>query len=152
MKESIGNTMIFNLILIFTGIIIAILVSSIGYSKAFKVKNRILNIVEKYAEYKQLNTSDWNDTNSEIVNEINSSLRSIGYKMSSGSSSCPNGDGELLTTTTDYEYCVYKYTTNSGPYYEVVSYMYFDFPIINDFLKFPVKGQTKVIYELKDIE
>lgn len=151
MKESIGNTMIFNLILIFTGIIIAILVSSIGYSKAFKVKNRILNIVEKYAEYNLLEESDWNSS-SAIVNEINDSLRSIGYKMSNGSFSCPSSDGTLLTVSTDYEYCVYRHETSSGPYYEVVAYMYFDFPIINDFLKFPVKGETKVIYDLENLE
>lgn len=151
MRESIGNSMIFNIILIFVGIMIAILVSSIGYSKAFKVKNRILNVVEKYAEFKTLEKNDWN-YESNLVKEINDSLKSIGYRISDENFLCPEADGELLSSNSDYEYCVYRYDTSNGPYYEVISYMYFDFPVISDFVKFPVKGQTKVIYDLEGLE
>ena len=45
MKEAIGTSMVFNLIMVFTGVFIAILVGSIAYSKSFKIRNRIINIV-----------------------------------------------------------------------------------------------------------
>ena len=42
MKEAIGTSMVFNLIMVFTGVFIAILVGSIAYSKSFKIRNRII--------------------------------------------------------------------------------------------------------------
>lgn len=51
MKEAIGTSMVFNLIMIFLGIFIILYVSSIAYSKGFKVRNRLIDIIEKYDGY-----------------------------------------------------------------------------------------------------
>ena len=42
MREAIGNTFIVNLLMVFLGVMSALLVGSVSYSKAFKVKNRII--------------------------------------------------------------------------------------------------------------
>ena len=47
MKEAIGTSMVFNLIMIFLGIFIILYVSSIAYSKGFKVRNRLIDIIVK---------------------------------------------------------------------------------------------------------
>ena len=47
MKEAISNAMIFNLIIVFVVILIMLFIGSLSYSKAFKVKNRIVEEIEK---------------------------------------------------------------------------------------------------------
>ena len=63
MKESIAQAFILNLILFFFVILVLLLFGSINYSKAYKVKNRIITIIEKYGKL-----SD--DTKAEIVDNM----------------------------------------------------------------------------------
>jgi len=151
MRESIGNSMVFTIMLIFIGAMIAILVSSVAYSKASKVKNMIADKVEKYAEKADnglLSTSSFAD-GSALAEEINTSLKTIGYRINSTYvNNCPTTDGVLLNGNSSYKYCVYLHQSSRGPYYKVVAYMYFDFPIIGDFIEFPVSTETKIIYDL----
>ena len=35
-------------------------------------------------------------------------------------------------------------------YYRVISYARFDFPLVGDFIKIPIKGETKTIIKFKD--
>ena len=51
MKESIAQAFILNLILFFFVVLVLLLFGSINYSKAYKVKNRIITIIEKYGDY-----------------------------------------------------------------------------------------------------
>ena len=50
MKEAIAQTFIVSLILFFFGILLILFFGSINYSKAFKAKNKIINLVEKYGD------------------------------------------------------------------------------------------------------
>ena len=49
MKEAISNAFVFNLVIVFVIILLAFFIGSIGYSKASKVKNRIVEEIEKQA-------------------------------------------------------------------------------------------------------
>ena len=51
MKEAIANAGVFNLIIIFVIILLAFFIGSLGYSKAFKVKNLIVYEIEKDEGY-----------------------------------------------------------------------------------------------------
>lgn len=51
MNESMGNAMIFYGIIIFVILFIAFFIGSVSYSKAYKVKNRIIEEIEKQGEY-----------------------------------------------------------------------------------------------------
>ena len=51
MKESIAQAFIVNLIIFFFVILVLLLFGSINYSKAYKAKNRIVNIIEKYGNF-----------------------------------------------------------------------------------------------------
>ena len=143
MREAIGNTFIFNTVIIFVAIIIALLVGSLSYSKAFKVKNRIISIIEKHEVY-----------DSGTRNEIEDALSSIGYRVNpNGTQNCPNRPGgtAINTTNSHYRYCVYQYdtgTSGKGRYYGVLAYMHFDIPIIGDYLEIPIYGETKIIYDI----
>ena len=150
MKESIAQAFILNLILFFFIILVLLLFGSINYSKAYKAKNRIIVTIEKYG--------DWNEA---VKDEVEASLTSGGYQTVTinGNSRCNsiNTNGGELVFPTDvdiknsgrrvYEYCVIEHGSGMGKYYQVVTFMRFEVPIIGDSLVFSVNGETKVLYE-----
>lgn len=140
MKESIANSFIFNLVIIFVFIFIVFFAGSLSYSKAFKVKNRIVDIIEKYEEY-----------NASAIAEISETLQSMGYRINTTNKDCPtrNGVQSISATVNAYRYCVYEYDTSKGKYYGVSAYMYFDFPIIGSSLELPVYGETRILKLLR---
>lgn len=146
MRESIANSYIFTLVIIFVGIIIVLLISSISYSKTFKLKNRIIDLIE---------TNEGFDDN--VAGQIETVLSNAGYSINSSYNhlnssrvSCPNYDkGVLVNQITNYRYCVYDVSTNGrGHYYHVVVFMSFDLPIIGDYMVFPLGGDTRLVYDL----
>lgn len=137
MREGIGSAFVYTIVIIMVGIIILLMVGSIGYSKAFKVNQRIIDIIEANDGY--------NDV-AEV--EVAAALSNIGYKvMSNADRSCPSiDDSETIIPKLNYDYCVYRHTNNKrGDYYTVITYMYFDFPVIGDFIKLKVSNQTKTL-------
>lgn len=145
MKEAIANAGVFNLIIIFVIILLAFFVGSLGYSKAYKVKNRIIAEIEKEQEY-----------NETVQDKIEVWLSKVGYRMNTNDDSftCSNSvdGGILMNNNRDYQYCVYEYNTcgkdklddcdKYSKYYKVIAYMYFDIPIIGKLLRLPVSGET----------
>ncbi len=156
MRGAIGNAMVMNIVITFIILTTAFLVSSISYSKAFKVKTKIIDIIEKY-------DGDFNKTSnkeSAITNEINQFLGQTGYRTTSATAkgNCnkyvDSSKETLMGTTSSYDICIIQKNNNSstyhGPYYKVVVYMYFDFPIIGDMIKIPVSGETRSFF--KDVK
>ena len=156
MREAIGSAFIVNLILVFIGVISALLIGSISYSKAYKIKDRIVYIIEKYDGFTD-----------EAKKEIDKQIISIGYKLNDGTSSKCEGlfkrrygsnykEENLLhgknLGVNQYNYCVYKnhYDSSPGSYYTVVTYMTFDIPLIGGLLQFPVSGETSLVYDVID--
>lgn len=141
MKEAFGSAFVVQFVIIFVIIFIFFFVGGLSYTKAFKVKNRIVDIIEQHEVYDE-----------EAKTEINSVLQETGYRVSN-KTSCTNTrfddkKGELISSTTQtYNYCVYKLGTADRPYYGAVAYMYFDIPIIGAKLEFPVYGETRVMGE-----
>lgn len=154
MKESIAQAFILNLILFFFGILVLLFFGSINYSKAYKVKNRIITIIEKYGGYDTTNTA--------LKTEIDENLKKAGYSTSANGLDCKNrvldresgSQGTLVYPTDDiintrqYHYCIIEHSGRSGgKYYQVVTYMEFNIPILRGFLEFPVRGETRVLFE-----
>lgn len=134
MREAIGGSLLLNLILVFTGLVILFFVGILAYSKAYRVKNRIIEIIERYETY---------EGNIRVETEINTDLKDVGYRATYG-----NRCSRDNLNNTNYSYCVYKKesTDTSGAYYyEVVTYVQFDFPIIGSNITIPVKGETKIL-------
>lgn len=156
MRGAIGNAMVMNIVITFIILTTAFLVSSISYSKAFKVKTKIIDIIEKY-------DGDFNKTSNKesvITSEINQFLGQTGYRTTSATAkgNCnkyvDSSKETLMGTTSSYDICIIQKNNNSstyhGPYYKVVVYMYFDFPIIGDMIKIPVSGETRSFF--KDVK
>lgn len=136
MKEAIGTSMVFTLIMVFVGIFIVLFVSAISYSKVFKVRNRIIEIIEKHDGF-----------NEAAKNEIDENLSAIGYRIVK--KKCPDNNGVQGTQESDYYYCLYEYSTSRGQYYGVTVFIQFDIPLIGNFINIPVYGETRILY-MKD--
>ena len=154
MKESIGNALVSGIVLFFVSLLLFILVAAINYSRANKIKNRIVNLISSYAELNTTKESDGIDLDSNLGALIDAELAKVGYRINNGgfnNNKCTRSDGIVLNPNSLYHYCVYKHNTKRGYYYGVETFMYFDIPIIGTTLEFPVYGETRIIYNLDDL-
>lgn len=153
MKESIGNAFVLGIFITFAFLTMLILMYAINYSRASKIKNSLVNYVQTYAESNP--NIDFSE-NEEFTSSVNTLLSDVGYRINNNlnqfSTSCKdlNDGSSLITLHSYYDYCIYKYETSRGPFYRIVTYMYFDIPIIGNTLKFPISGETRTIYSLTD--
>lgn len=156
MKESISNSVILGIVLTFFGILILLLASSSAYSKAFKVRNRIIELIEYNQGFENgLESQD------ELVAKIETELQKYGYRVNTNAAMKPDckertgngfdGDNKVqpLSYASRYNYCVYEYQTDRGNYYGVLTYMYFDIPLVDN-IKISVYGETKTLYDLSN--
>ena len=131
-----GTTWIFQLVLIFILIFSGYLALTINYSKAFRVKNEVLTLIEK-------NQGIQNKT----LETINNYLYSNGYNQKGR---CPNnwyGVSNLTSNSNKYYWCFYKntgyHTSMSGrAYYKIKMFFRFELPMIGQITTFDVDGQT----------
>jgi hypothetical protein len=139
MKEAIGTSLVFNLMMIFVGVIIVILISSISYTKGFKIRNRIIDRIEEHNGYA---------ADSTVSQAIEADLNAIGYKIVD-KSMCKDRENAVKLTKdyNDYNYCVYEYSTSKGKYYGVTVFISFDVPLIGQYINIPIYGETRVIYD-----
>lgn len=140
MRESIGSVFLYNIIILFIIITFAFLSGTLAYVKAFKANSRIVNAIEKYEGYNVL-ASD------EIVGVLNT----LGYIAEEPN--CNNRDGIPASEQLGdkrFLFCIYHYSpditgSDSKDYYGVVTYMYFDFPVIGE-IRIPLYAKTEKVY------
>lgn len=167
MKGAIGNAFILNIVITFVIIFFSLLIGSMAYSKAYKTKNFLLDSIKIYNE-RYNNTLEvafemplFEEAWDEIVNPT---LRDFGYSLATEDNTCPNKEEKNYqiirnTKVGKYEYCIYtrrhienfssgrKMLINN---YLVLIYMKFDFPIIGDFIKIPITGESQPYQQLSN--
>ncbi len=154
MREAIGSTFLFNLMIIFIFFFAAFLAIAINYSQAFSVKNKVINMIEQYE-----------GTSREAQNEIFNQINTYGYYREKNCEcgtdlSCSRinekvdgGTIQNINGTPLKGLCVRKFTTganNTDVYYSVTTYVGFNLPFIGNLITFPVKGETKIITNPQD--
>lgn len=150
--------MLLYLVVIFTSIIVLFFVGILSYSKAYKVKNKIIEVIERY-DGEILDSQNSSYANQVVLDEINMELSKVGYKVVSTSGmnsddrcsrdSSRNTCTNLNTSTFNYCLCLHSDSNSvnedGAKIFEVITYVQFEFPIIGDLLTFPVKGETKIL-------
>lgn len=140
MRQALGNAFITNIVITFVVILIAVVISSLSYSKAFKVKNMIIETIEENGGF-----------NNNTRTQIDENLSSVGYRINRNSvQNCEVGDRTqetALNTSNNYRYCVVEKRTIRGIQYRVTAYMYFDLPVIGNNMEFPIHGETRIFYD-----
>ena len=154
MRDAIGSTWIFSLVISFTLIFAGFLVLALSYSKAYKVKNEMTSIIEKYEGLTQNDTLN----NKGSIQIINQYLQNAGYRTLGN---CPVGSyaSDDLTlnslvkiTSTNssnkYYYCI-SYDTDHNKcstIFKITVFYDFNLPILGQLTKFSITGQSNEIY------
>ena len=144
MRETVGNTWLYSLVLTFILLFSAFLSIAINYSRVFKVKNEMLSILEKYEGY-----------NAKSNSIINGYLSSTGYKTTG---TCPSGyygvselstnnitsiSGSGSSSTSGSYYCLRWDSTIKR--YDIILFFKFNLPVIGDITTIKITGKTKRI-------
>ena len=155
MRQTIGATWVFQLVIIFTLIFAAYIALTINYSKSFRVKNEVLSLIEK--------NEGFTDNGVKLISNY---LTQNGYKTMGGchqlkdavvygaKSIDPNTDPaaaiEEAQPGKQYYYCFTKYTDyhsyfKTRAYYKINLFFHFNLPVLGDLHTFDVEGQTSEI-------
>lgn len=152
MRQAIGTTWIMQLVIIFMLIFVAFLALTINYTKAFKIKNELVTIIEKY---EGLNYGTENQPGS--INLINNYLQYNGYTVmgscdegSYGASSLNSDNNVALVNAVKgqkYYYCVEEVSTKGASTpnrarYKIKIFFKFSLPILGDLFTFNIDGTT----------
>ena len=156
MKDAVGGSLLLNIVVIFTSIVILFFVGIIAYSKAYKIKNRIIEVIEKNETYSPAIAT------AQLDNDLGRAGYIIASKDQIDEKCVKSGQTNLNVVEpgrSGYLYCVYEKSCarretdpNTGNEvctgersYEVVTYIHFNFPVIGDLMTFAVKGETKTL-------
>ncbi len=148
MRNAIGTTRIFQFVIIFVLIFAAYLALSIKYSKTFKMKNEVINIIER--------SRGLTDNAGEIIgNYLDVSGYTAQGKCPSGWIGATTSGFEDANDANKYLYCVRK-TSNYNDrskdltYYRITLFYKFGLPYIDDIFTFEVSGETTDIKDALD--
>lgn len=175
MKEAIGGTWLYGIVLVFVVLFTTFISISTNYSRCFRLKDEIITTIEHY-----------NGVNYKSINTINEYLNGIGY---ASTGDCPENTSEEETwygfmnsttcskdgtcnssTTKDVNYCIKKFTIVKracltddkkvdvtgaighprSAYYQVVVFFKLNWPIINSLFNIHISGETGIIYNWND--
>lgn len=149
MREAIGGTWLFGLVITFIVFFASFLAISINYSKAFNVKNNVVDLITKYeGNNKQARKHIANylrDTGYLIPGDCNSKIDDdftyIGYNL----------DGTNASTNSKAYYCISEDSTDNNvqlekKFYRVIVFFRIDLPVIGPLTTFRIKGETESIY------
>lgn len=150
MRDAFGGVVNLVIIVVFLVLVSGYLAFNVNYTKAFRVKNKIISTFEQYEGNCQSSTTEVNTCNGEIV----AYMKRIGY-------SAP--DFNLTGEPDNYDKCHYGYCykkievpkdsdsvdTETKVYYKIATQINIDIPIINKILPglkiFQVTGDTMPI-------
>lgn len=159
MKEAIGGTWIYLIVLLFIGVFTCFVSVTTNYSRCYRIKDEVITSIEHY-----------HGVNENSIGKINEYLKGIGY---SATGQCPQEDGSCWFRFSknkddgpvgygfDTNYCIAKTdvrTKNSsgmvnGPighfesaYYKVVVFFRIDWPVFRQIFNIKISGETAIIY------
>ena len=148
MRDAFGGAFMLKLFLFFIIIYICIMAGAISYTKAFRVKNGIINIIEQ--------NSFGGSGDGITIGRIEEYLGSINYIYSETQVGdyCKNMQD---TEDEDNKYifvngaCIVPHysdvdNTESDVYYEVATFVHIELPFFRININVPVHGETKIIY------
>ena len=137
MKEAFGATLSFELIMVFILVFVGIMGIGMNYATSFRVKNQIVDILEKYETY---------DKAKDYIESY------VSQEKYYGGGKRPDTTSNSDCINSALNYCIKEAKfEDEGYYYIVTTYVVFDFPIIGRILQSPVTGQTPVLKDFENI-
>ena len=158
MREAIGGAMSIQFIIIFLLLVNSYLAFTVNYTKAFRVKNEIISIIEKNEGLTGVGDNqmcgDGTDS-ATACGQIQTYLNQVGYntpefncpvgyvKQPGGYCTRPICEGTHNSQVWNHQYV--------GAHYAVITYVQIKFPIVENLLPalanvFAVQGESKTVY------
>lgn len=146
MRDAFGGAFSIKLMLIFLILYITFICVAMNYARAFRVKNRIINIIEEQEGY---------TTTTKTL--IENYLAGTGYHITYAQTKDFNiftgsGSGDSISSCSqsqfgNYGYCVVNSPSSSSSYniYKVETYMVFTLPIVQAHFPIAIRGETRII-------
>lgn len=154
MRESMGGAWLFGIVIIFVFLFSGFLAYSISYTKAFNLKNKIINYIEEFEGYSEGEGEVGAEGNKHksVETMAKEYVEELGYNYGATEGINCNGrnSGGGRNEIKKYGYCVVKYCsggdTMSNTYYKITTYIALKLPVVNLTAKIPISGETRTIY------
>ncbi len=155
MRESIGGISLFNLVIVFVLLFTGYISLSINYSKAYNVKNELVNIIKNQGGI----CTEGADICNNFVDQIQDYFGEVSYHSHG---TCQEGwygfkrDGSI--SRDGAAFCVKGIPVSQNSelpnvvYYQVKVFYQLDLPILNSIFNFTVSGETSRIYSPNECE
>ena len=144
MRDAVGGTFMIYVLLIFLTIYITFVAVAFNYARAFKVKNKVIDIIEQNE-----GIDNYNNT-SGTMGDIEYYLNEVHYNINgidSNTDACSNYD----YINKELGYCISRETAisdiNGGTasYYKIVTFVRLELPFLDIGFTIPVRGETRKI-------
>lgn len=144
MRDSVGGTFMIYVFLIFLAVYITFVAVAFNYARAFRVKNKVIDIIEQNEGIDSY--SDISDNS--VIGQIEYYLNEVSYRVDSiDDDKC--SDYEYFNEQRGY--CIdevsYVSETNGivSKYYRVKTFIRLEIPFMDLGFTIPVKGETRKI-------
>lgn len=140
MRDAFGGIVNITFIVVFMVIVNGYLAFAANYNKAFRVKNKIISLIEQ--------NEGWDASDTALKSKIQTEMKQVGYAVTDLNL------GDDYNCDVQWGYCVKEFDRNNSNEinkitYEVVTAVNIDIPILRNFLPrlsvFQVSGTTKAI-------
>ncbi len=144
MRDAVGGSFMIKLLLVFLAVYAIFIAIAINYAKAFRVKNKILDIIEQNEGIDPTNNSD------PAKQKINDYMNSISYNVINSNSDIvdrvENDCSGYDFTDTVRGYCIHKVTYGEASYYKVRTFVTINIPLVRNLsFTIPISGETRKI-------
>jgi len=171
MREAIGGTWLFGIVILFIALFASFLAYSISYTRAFNIKNEIINLIERsegYSECANLQDTSENVNNASDCDPYNMSdeelrenksvqtqaflkIKKAGYNYSAAEQIDCTSVGHVESKAKPGGYCITKYCNDPGQskystYYKVTTFIALRIPVVDITFNIPISGETRTIY------
>lgn len=142
MRDSVGGTFMIYVLIVFLAVYIVFIAVAFNYARAFRVKNKIIDIIEQNE-----GITDYNNTSGEI-GDIEGYLNSISYRVNGITDDKCEGYDYI---NKDRGYCISRISATSNidgvtsSYYKVRTFVYIEFPFLKLYFRIPINGETRKI-------
>ena len=153
MRESIGGAWLFGIVIVFIFLFAAFLTYSINYTRAFNIKNEVLNYIEENEGFNiivdgsEVELQNYNERMGTTQGKIYHLVTNVGYNVDiTQNIDCADG------ATNYYGVCVLKAcpygegAPQSNTHYKVTTYIALEIPVIGVSINIPITGETRTIY------
>ena len=155
MKEAVGGISLFTIVIVFVVLFTGYISLSINYSKAYNVKNELINIIKNQGGVCTSLTPSSSNNCFNFAEQITDYFKETNYRSFG---TCADGfvgytrTGEVAGSGDRAAFCVRGISANGNSelpnalYYQVQVFWQLDLPIFSSLFNFRISGETARVY------